>query len=72
MNRQLKIMLPLWIALALSGCAAQQIYQTGQSWQRNQCAKIIDQSQRAQCLSDTDTSYDHYRQQSGSRENTAK
>ena len=70
MNGLLKITLTAWIFMTLLGCSAQQIYDTGQSWQRNQCSNIIDQSQRAQCLSNTDTPYNRYKQQSGSRENT--
>ncbi len=72
MNKLLRITLPAWIIMTLPGCSTQQIYDTGQSWQRNQCSQIIDQSQRAQCLSDTETPYNRYRQQSGSGENTAR
>jgi hypothetical protein len=44
----------------LSGCTAQQWYASGQSWQRNQCFRLVDTAQRNQCLSRTWVSYDQY------------
>ena len=48
-----------------SGCSTQQLYHTGQSWQRNQCNQIMDQLERSRCLSSTSTSYEAYQKQSG-------
>jgi hypothetical protein len=47
--------------LALSGCSSQQLYNTGQSYQRNQCLNMPDQAERDRCLGKTDTRYDDYR-----------
>jgi len=47
-----------------TGCTTQQLYSTGQSWQRNECSKIMDQQERARCLSSTSASYEAYKKQS--------
>ena len=44
----------------LTGCTAQQWYASGQSWQRNECFKLIDSVQRNQCLARTWVPYDQY------------
>ena len=51
----------LVLAGGLSACSARQGYASAQSWQRNQCTKIIDAQERLKCLRDADTSYDQYR-----------
>ncbi len=51
--------------LAGTGCTTQQLYNTGQAWQRNECGRIMDQQERSRCLSSTSTSYEAYKQQSG-------
>jgi hypothetical protein len=50
--------------VTITGCTAQQLYSTGQSWQRNECSKIIDQQERARCLSNAGASYETYKKQS--------
>ena len=45
----------------LSACSAQQGYASAQSWQRNQCSKIVDAQERIKCMRDADTSYDQYK-----------
>jgi len=47
-----------------TSCTTQQLYNTGQAWQQNECNKIIDQQERSHCLSRTSTSYEAYKQQS--------
>ncbi|MBB6183070.1 hypothetical protein [Oleiagrimonas soli] len=47
----------------LTGCTAQQLYASGQSWQRNECFKLIDSVQRDQCLAQTWLSYDQYQRE---------
>ena len=47
----------------LTGCSAQQWYESGQSWQRNECFKLIDSVQRNQCLAQTWVSYDQYQRE---------
>ncbi|GAB3041110.1 MULTISPECIES: hypothetical protein [Oleiagrimonas] len=44
----------------LTGCTVQQLYASGQSWQRNECFKLIDSVQRNQCLAQTWMPYDQY------------
>lgn len=53
------------IGLAVSGCTAQQLYSTGQSWQRNECIRMLDQLERERCLSNANTPYETYKKQSG-------
>jgi hypothetical protein len=48
----------LWIA----GCSAQQWYATGQSWQRQECLRLLsDAPERDRCMKSTARSYDDYR-----------
>ena len=47
------------------GCSSEQLYATGQSYQRNQCLKLPDQGEREQCLSKADTRHDDYHRESG-------
>jgi hypothetical protein len=63
--QEMKWMLPLLAALSLCACSSQQAYSAGQSWQRNECGKIIDSQERDRCLERTSTSYDTYKQQTG-------
>lgn len=46
------------------GCSSNQIYQSGQNWQRLECQKIQDLSDRNKCLSDASTSYEDYKRKS--------
>ena len=48
-----------------TGCTTQQLYSTGQAWQRNECNRLMDQQERSRCLSSSSTSYEAYKQQSG-------
>ena len=47
----------------LVACSSQQMYGSGQAWQKNQCSKIIDAQERSRCMASTSTSYDEYRRQ---------
>ena len=47
-----------------TGCAAQQLYSTGQSWQRNQCTRLVDQLERERCMANAGASYETYKKQS--------
>lgn len=47
-----------------TGCATQQLYSTGQSWQRNQCTRLVDQLERERCLANAGASYETYKKQS--------
>jgi len=47
-------------ALALGACSAKQLYQIGQEWQRSQCQKIDDRSDRSRCEQSASLSYERY------------
>jgi len=51
----------------LSGCSWQQAYLTAQGWQRNQCYRLPDETERTRCLAGTSMSYDDYRSQTETR-----
>ena len=46
------------------GCSSNQVYQSGQNWQRLECQKIQDLADRNKCLSSASTSYEDYKRQS--------
>jgi hypothetical protein len=54
---------------AVSGCTSQQMYATGQSYQRNQCERLPDMGERQRCLEKASMSHEEYQRetQSGSR-----
>ncbi|MBX9637164.1 MAG: hypothetical protein K2Q45_06400 [Nitrosomonas sp.] len=47
-----------------TGCATQQLYSTGQAWQRNQCTRLVDQQERERCMANAGASYETYKKQS--------
>jgi len=49
--------------LSAASCTSQQAYTTGQAWQRNQCYRIMDQSEQERCLNSTTMSYEDYKRQ---------
>jgi hypothetical protein len=49
--------------LAGTGCTSQQVYQTGQEWQKNQCNELPDNAERERCLNGTNTRYEDYKRQ---------
>ena len=52
------------VTSVLFGCSAEQIYDTGQAWQQNQCnQKMVNESDRERCLSKTNMPYEDYKQQ---------
>ncbi len=51
-------------AALFSACSTQQLYQTTQAWQRNQCYKLEDMQERNRCLSNADDAFDDYKKQS--------
>ena len=53
--------LPLAIALPLSACSSQQLYSTGQEWQKNECNKLVDAEQRTRCMNNAKISHDEYK-----------
>lgn len=58
--KQVALWMGACLLAGLTGCTAQQWYASGQSWQRNECFKLIDNVQRHQCLASTWVPYDEY------------
>lgn len=58
------------VATLAGGCSSNQIYQSGQNWQRLECQKIQDLSDRNKCLSDASTSYEDYKRKSEAARNS--
>ena len=51
------------LVLSAAGCTWQQAYSASQTWQRNACNRLIEQTERERCLSNTNMTYDDYRRQ---------
>ena len=51
------------VSSLMAGCTSQQLYNAGQSWQRNWCYRMIEQTDRERCLSKTNMSYEDYKRQ---------
>lgn len=61
---RISILLVALVATAQTlGCTSQQLYGTGQAWQRNQCNKIVDMQERNRCMESTNTSYEDYQRE---------
>ncbi|MBI5922186.1 MAG: hypothetical protein HY847_11155 [Betaproteobacteria bacterium] len=56
-------LIALFITQHLLGCSSQQLYNTGQAWQRNECNKVVDAQERNRCMGSTNTSYEDYKRQ---------
>lgn len=50
----------MMLLAALSGCTSQQLYASGQGWQKQECQKILDREQRMRCEHSAATSYERY------------
>lgn len=57
--RSFLLLYPLMI-LATGGCTAKQGYFTLHDWQRQQCKKVVDSTEREQCLTSASRTYDEY------------
>jgi hypothetical protein len=51
------------LACLLAACSAEQGYNAGQAWQRNQCARIPDKAEYDRCMSNTGGSYESYKRE---------
>jgi len=47
-----------------SGCSWEQAYSAGQQWQRHQCNRLVEQTERERCLRNANMPYENYRRQS--------
>jgi len=54
---------PALVALLLTACSSQQLYTTGQQYQRNQCQQLPNQADRERCLDKAGSTYDDYRRE---------
>lgn len=54
------------LGTSLAACTAEGGYYSAQAWQRNECNRIPDASERERCLSRLGTSYDQYKRESES------
>ena len=64
--------LALALALALPACTTEEFYSAGQSYQRSQCAKIVDRMEYQRCLSDADLAYEEYKRRKAEEEAKAR
>ena len=51
------------LCIALASCTTEQAYHSGQGWQHNECAKIVDRAEYERCMQSTNTSYADYKRQ---------
>jgi hypothetical protein len=51
------------VAAGPAGCSGEQAYSAGQSWQRNQCARLPDKAEYDRCMADANRSYDSYKRE---------
>lgn len=52
--------------LLLAGCSWQQLYATGQQWQRNECRRLVDADERLRCEQSAAIPFDRYQAQAES------
>ena len=53
----------LFAILVLAGCSGEQAYNTGQAWQRNQCARVADKAEYDRCMAGASGSYESYKRE---------
>jgi hypothetical protein len=52
------------ITLALAGCTSQQLWRSGQQWQKQECARLKDIDERKRCERSAATSYEQFQAES--------
>jgi hypothetical protein len=65
-DRLLRIVFALsatFVLAAFSACSAEQMYGSGQAWQRNQCSRMPDKAEADRCAAGTTRTYDTYKRQ---------
>jgi len=58
-----KLLNAILIVLFQTGCSAQQVFATGEAYQRERCLRILDNLQRKHCMSQISTDYLEYERQ---------
>ena len=56
----------LCVSMLLGACSSQQLYDSGQAWQRNECQKLNDKAERDQCLASNKDNFETYKKKSES------
>lgn len=56
-------LLAVLVLLTLGGCSSQELYGTGQAWQRQECSKLMDSQERSRCMASASRSYDDYKRE---------
>ena len=51
------------LAVLAAGCTSQTMFASTQAWQRNECQKLQDKSERDRCLASNKDSYEAYKRQ---------
>lgn len=75
MNCQASVMCRVLLATVVvgaQGCTSQQLYGSGQLWQKQECNKIIESQQRARCMQSAARSYDDYQREAAAAARGAK
>jgi hypothetical protein len=63
MHRPAIVCLAAILSGALPGCSSQQMYASGQGYQRNQCERLPDMGERQRCLEKANVSYEQYKKE---------
>lgn len=56
----MKTLTTLTLLWCLGGCSSQQLYATGQGWQKQECQKLLEREQRMRCEQSAATSFERY------------
>jgi hypothetical protein len=59
----MKIQTALAASLVFTACTSQELYSTGQQWQKQECGKLQDRDERTRCEKSRALSYDRYKAQ---------
>lgn len=59
-----RIAIAFLLVLGGAGCTSQQMYASGQNYQRNQCERLPDMGERQRCLEKVNMSHDEYKKES--------
>lgn len=52
----------------IAGCSSQQMYASGQGYQRQQCERLPDMAERQRCLEKANMSYEEYKKETRARD----
>lgn len=58
-----RIAIAFLLVLGAAGCTSQQMYASGQNYQRNQCERQPDMGERQRCLEKANMSHDEYKKE---------